>query len=214
MINPDVDLKLLAGVSVVGDRAEGEVEKYIELTGLSKEELQDIALAIEYEGFYLRFRPSSYIMHEILGFGRKDRQKKLVEMLSGYAKQAIEEQVKTAMEGVKIQELPNGVVLAALDVENYAKKFTFPPPGKLTGEVHDRLKQKYPRIVTIGYGPDFAVIRSEGVELDIPRFVRELQEEVNAGVEGGGHLVVGSIKFIPAKRKEVLARLASKIGSL
>ncbi len=214
MVNPDVDLKLLAGVSVVGDRAEGEVEKYVELTGLTREELQDIALAIEFEGFYLRFRPSSYIMHEILGFGRKDRQKKLVEMLSSYAKEAIEAQVKTAMDGVKVQELPNGIVLAALDVENYAKKFTFPPPGKLTGEVHDRLKQKYERIVTIGYGPDFAVIRSEGVELDIPRLVRELQEEVNAGVEGGGHLVVGSIKFIPAKRKEVLARLASKIGSI
>ncbi len=214
MVNPDVDLKLLAGVSVVGDRAEGEVEKYVELTGLTREELQDIALAIEFEGFYLRFRPSSYIMHEILGFGRKDRQKKLVEMLSSYAKEAIEAQVKTAMDGVKVQELPNGIVLAALDVENYAKKFTFPPPGKLTGEVHDRLKQKYERIVTIGYGPDFAVIRSEGVELDIPRLVRELQEEVNAGVEGGGHLVVGSIKFIPAKRKEVLARLASKISSI
>lgn len=214
MVNPDVDLKLLAGVSVVGDRAEGEVERYIELTGLSREELQDIALAIEFEGFYLRFRPSSYIMHEILGFGRKDRQKKLVEMLSNYAKEAIESQVKTAMEGVKVQKLPNGIVLAALDVENYAKKFTFPPPGKLTGEVHDRLKEKYERLVTIGYGPDFAVIRSEGVELDIPKLVRELQNEVNAGVEGGGHLVVGSIKFIPAKRKEVLARLASKIGSL
>lgn len=214
MVNPDVDLKLLAGVSVVGDRAEGEVERYVELTGLSREELQDIALAIEFEGFYLRFRPSSYIMHEILGFGRKDRQKMLVEMLSNYAKEAIESQVKTAMEGVKVQRLPNGIVLAALDMENYAKKFTFPLPGKLTGEVHDRLKEKYERIVTIGYGPDFAVIRSEGVELDIPKLVRELKNEVNAGVEGGGHLVVGSIKFIPAKRKEVLARLASKIGSL
>ncbi len=216
MVNPDVgDLTLLAAVSVVGDRAEGEVEKYIELSGVSREELYDIGLALEYEGFHLRYRPSSYIMHEILGFGRKDRQKRLVEMLSSYAKEAIEAQVETAMQGVKIQELPNGVVLAAVDVENYAKKFTFPPPGKLTGEVHDRLKQRYPKIVTIGYGPDFAVIRSEGVELDIPRFVRELQEEVpGAGVEGGGHLVVGSIKFIPAKRKEVLAKLASKIGAL
>jgi len=94
------------------------------------------------------------------------------------------------------------------------KKFTFPPPGKLTGEVHDRLKKKYEKIVTIGYGPDFAIIRSEGVNLDIPKLVKELQEEINAGVEGGGHLVVGSLKFVQAKRKEVLARLAAKIGSL
>jgi RecJ-like exonuclease len=105
--------------------------------------------------------------------------------------------------------------LAALDVENYTRRFTFPPPGKLTGELHDRLKSIYDRLVTIGYGPDFAVIRSEGVELDIPRLVEELREEVkNAGVEGGGHLVVGSIKFIPAKRKEVLAKLAAKIGTI
>lgn len=210
----DVDLKLLAAVSVVGDRAEGEVEGYITLSGKSREELTDIALAIEYEGFYLRFRSSSQIMHEILGFGRQDRHVKLVEMLSSYAKEAIEEQVNTAMEGVKVQILPNGIALAALDVENYAKKFTFPPPGKLTGEVHDRLKQKYEKIVTIGYGPDFAVIRSEGVELDIPKLVEELKQEVVAGVDGGGHLVVGSIKFIQAKRKEVLAKLASKIGSM
>ncbi len=210
----DLDMRHLAAISIVGDRAEGEVEKYIELSGKSREELADIALAVEYEGFYLRFRAASQIMHEILGFGRQDRHVKLVKMLSEYAKMAIEEQVRTAMDGVKVQILPNGIALAALDVENYAKKFTFPPPGKLTGEVHDRLKQKYERIVTIGYGPDFAVIRSEGVELDIPRIVRELREEIVAGVDGGGHLVVGSIKFIQAKRKEVLARLAAKIGNL
>jgi len=210
----NLDLKLLAAVSVVGDRAEGEVEKYVELSGKSREELADIAIAVEYEGFYLRFRSASQIMHEILGFGRQDRHVKFVEMLSQYAKEAIEEQVKTAMDGVRVQMLPNGIALAALDVENYAKKFTFPPPGKLTGEVHDRLKQKYERIVTIGYGPDFAVIRSEGVELDIPRLVQELREEIVAGVDGGGHLVVGSIKFVQAKRKEVLARLAAKIGSI
>ncbi len=216
MVNPDVEgLEFLAGVSVVGDRSEGEVLKYVELSGYSKEELYDASLALEFEGFYLRFRSASGIIHEILGFGRKDRQKKLIEMLSSYAKEAIEAQLKTAMSGLKVQQLSNGVALAALDVENYTRKFTFPPPGKLTGEVHDRLKSDYSKVVTIGYGPDFAVIRSEGVELDIPRLVRELQEEIpDGGVEGGGHLVVGSIKFVPAKRKEVLSKLAAKIGAL
>ncbi len=210
----DVSVEHLAAISVVGDRAEGEVEKYVEIAGMDREELKDIALALEYEMFYLRFRAASGIVHEILGFGRKDRQKKLVEMLSQYAKQAIEEQLQPAMESVKVQVLPNGVALAALDVENFAKKFTFPPPGKLTGEVHDRLKEKYEKLVTIGYGPDFAVIRSEGVQLDIPRLVEELKREIVAAVDGGGHLVVGSIKFVQGKRREVLARLAAKIGSL
>ena len=44
----------------------------------------------------------------------------------------------------------------------HAHKFTFPPPGKTSGEVHDRLIQKNPGVpvVTIGFGPDFAVLRS------------------------------------------------------
>ncbi len=211
----DVDLRNLPAISIVGDRAEGEVERYLELSEYSVDELRNIALALEYEAFFLRFRSGSQIIREIMGFGRKDRQAKLVSMLSGYAKASIEEQLKTIEDGYKVQKLPNGIYLAALDVENYTRRFTFPPPGKLTGELHDRLKERYGKLVTIGYGPDFAVIRSEGVELDIPRLVRELQEEAkNAGVEGGGHLVVGSIKFIPAKRKEVLAKLAAKIGSI
>ncbi len=210
----DLNLEHLAAISVVGDRSQGEVERYIELSGLSKEELKDIALAIEFEGFYLRFKSASTIVHEILGFGRKDRQKKLVKLLSSYAKQAIEEQLKTGLESVKVQILTNGIALAAFDVENYSRKFEFPPPGKLTGEIHDILKQKYPKIVTIGFGPDFAVIRSEGVNLDIPRLVDELRKEINACIDGGGHLVVGSIKFVQGKRKEVLAKLATKIGEI
>lgn len=210
----DLDLTHLAAISVVGDRSQGEVERYIELSGLSKEELKDIALAIEFEGFYLRFKSASTIVHEILGFGRKDRQKRLVELLASYAKQAIEEQLKAGLENVKVQILPNGLALAAFDVESYSRKFEFPPPGKLTGEIHDRLKQKYQRVVTIGFGPDFAIIRSEGVNLDIPKLVEELKSEVNACIDGGGHLIVGSIKFVQGRRKEVLAKLAAKIGEI
>jgi archaea-specific RecJ-like exonuclease len=58
-------------------------------------------------------------------------------------------------------ERPNGIIMNVLDVENFAHKFTFPPPGKTSGEVHDRLCKKFAGkpVVTIGYGPDFAVLR-------------------------------------------------------
>lgn len=69
-------------------------------------------------------------------------------------------------------------------------------------------------MVTIGYGPDFAVLRSRGVRMNIPQMVKELMEEIpNGGVSGGGHLVVGSIKFVGGMRKEVLAKLAEKIAA-
>ena len=68
-------------------------------------------------------------------------------------------------------------------------------------------------VITIGYGPDFSVLRSDGVRLDIPRMVSELNEEVvGGGVSGGGHLVVGSIKFVKGMREEVIDSLVEKMG--
>jgi len=59
------------------------------------------------------------------------------------------------------------------------------------------------------------VIRSRGVAMNIPQMVRDLHNELpGAGVNGGGHLVVGSIKFVEGMRKEVLQRLAEMIGEL
>jgi RecJ-like exonuclease len=50
--------------------------------------------------------------------------------------------------------------------------------------------------------------------MNIPRIVRELREQMKgAGVSGGGHLVVGSIKFVEGMRTEVLSKLAEKIAS-
>jgi len=43
--------------------------------------------------------------------------------------------------------------------------------------------------------------------------VRELRNEITgAGVSGGGHLVVGSIKFVEGMRDVVLENLIKKIG--
>lgn len=45
--------------------------------------------------------------------------------------------------------------------------------------------------------------------------VWELHDEIaGAGVNGGGHLVVGSIKFVEGVQKVVLQRLAPKVDML
>jgi archaea-specific RecJ-like exonuclease len=68
-------------------------------------------------------------------------------------------------------------------------------------------------VVTIGFGPDFAVLRSRGVLMNIPRMVRELRTEITGGgVSGGGHLVVGSIKFVEGMREAVIEALIAKIA--
>jgi RecJ-like exonuclease len=43
--------------------------------------------------------------------------------------------------------------------------------------------------------------------------VEELDEGiVGGGVSGGGHLVVGSIKFVPGRREEVVDALVGKMA--
>jgi RecJ-like exonuclease len=220
MINPDVteEIKHLPGVSAVGDRSEApEATKYIELVApqYSLSDLKDMALALDYEAFWLRFSEGRGITYDILNLGNLKRHRELVPLLVKQANEAIENQLEASLPSVKSRELPSGVLLHVLDVENFAHKFTFPPPGKTSGEVHDKLCHKYPDkpIVTLGYGPDFVVLRSRGVLMNIPQMVRELHEEIpEASINGGGHLVVGSIKFVGGLRKEVLAKLAEKIG--
>lgn len=221
MIYPEVESKIrhFPAVSAVGDRSEApEAEEYIRLVQdkFPKDDLKKIALALDYEAFWQRFNDGRGLMNDILCLGRLDRHQKIVELLCQQANAAIDEQLRASMGNVKSTTLPNGIIMNVLDVENFAHKFTFPPPGKTSGEVHDRLCKKYEGkpVVTIGYGPDFAVLRSRGVKMNIPLMVKELMEEIpNGGVSGGGHLVVGSIKFVGGMRKDVLAKLVEKIAA-
>jgi archaea-specific RecJ-like exonuclease len=221
MIYPGVESKIkhFPAVSAVGDRSEApEAERYLKLVEdrFKREDLQRIALALDYEAFWLRFNEGRGVINDILCLGRLDRHQRMVELLCTQAGAMIDEQLRATMGNVKSTKLPNGIIMNVLDVENFAHKFTFPPPGKTSGEVHDRLCHKFEGkpVVTIGYGPDFAVLRSRGVKMNIPQMVRELMEEIpNGGVSGGGHLVVGSIKFVGGMRKDVLAKLAEKIST-
>lgn len=220
MINPSISdtIKHLPAVSAVGDRSEApEAGRYISLVSdrYTLEELKDMALALDYEQFWLKFSSGKGLIDDILDLGNHSIHKNLVALLCEQANTMIKEQLETCLFNVKSHKLANGAIMNVIDVENYAQKFTFPPPGKTSGEVHDVLVKRNPDkpVVTIGYGPDFAVIRSKGVLMNIPKIVRELREEMKgAGVSGGGHLVVGSIKFVEGMRTEVLSKLAEKIS--
>ncbi|HMB50627.1 MAG TPA: RecJ like exonuclease, partial [Natronoarchaeum rubrum] len=124
------------------------------------------------------------------------------------------DQLDATLPHVESEDLDNGATLYRIDVENDAHRFTYPAPGKTTGAVHDHVIEAHGEpAITIGYGPDFAVLRSDGVRLDIPEMVTELTEGiVGGGVSGGGHLVVGSIKYVKGRREEVLDSLIEKMA--
>jgi len=221
LINPKVSdlIRHLPAVAGVGDRSEApERQRYLDLIAgdYSEQECKDIALALDYEQFWLRFNDGRELIKDILDLkGNHNLQKNLVGLLVESANAAIEEQMAASMPHVVEEKLPNGAYLFKIDVEIFAHRFTFPPPGKTSGEIHDRLCREHPGepVVTLGFGPDFAVLRSRGVLMNIPRMVRELHDEITGGgISGGGHLVVGSIKFVEGMREPVLKGLVEKIG--
>jgi Archaea-specific RecJ-like exonuclease, contains DnaJ-type Zn finger domain len=221
LILPGVEDKILHFPSVAGvaDRSEApELERYLKLIEgkYSIDDCKDMALALDYEQYWLRFNDGREIVKDILNLNNApERHTKLVNLLVDEANAMMEDQLNTMMPHVKDQVLTSGAHLFLADVEMFAHRFTFPPPGKSSGEVHDVLCKTYPEeaVVTLGLGPDFAVIRSRGVLMNIPQMVRSMRDEMpGAGISGGGHLVVGSIKFVEGMRDEVIKRMIEKIS--
>ncbi|MEI7434096.1 MAG: DHH family phosphoesterase [Methanomicrobiales archaeon] len=221
LINPAVEpnIRHLPAIAGVGDRSEApERALFLDLVkeSYTEDECKNIALALDYEQFWLRFNDGRELVKDILNLtNNPERHKKLIARLVEGANLMIEDQMNASIPHVKERQLKNGALLFLLDVEIHAHKFTFPPPGKTSGEVHDRLCRAHvgSPVVTIGFGPDFAVLRSRGVLMNIPKMVRELRDELKGGgISGGGHLVVGSIKFVEGMRNEVLEALVAKIA--
>jgi len=222
MIAPDLteDLQHVPAVAGLSDRSEGEaMSDYLALAdekGYDESDLRDIGEALDYATHWLRYSSGEQLITDVLNVDCDDRDRhgELVEFLAGKAERDVDEQLDAAMDHVEHERLDNGAHLYQIDVENHAYRFTYPAPGKTTGEIHDaKVAETGDPVITIGYGPDFAVLRSDGVRLDIPRYVTELTEEVSGGgVSGGGHLVVGSIKFVSGMRETVIDALVEKMA--
>ncbi|WP_121822745.1 DHH family phosphoesterase [Halostella salina] len=223
MIYPDIEDELnhVPAVAGLSDRSKADaMDDYLELAaeeGYDEDTLRDISEALDYEAHWLRYDDGRHLINDVLNVDcdDEDRHRELVDFLADRAREDVADQLDAAMSHVKHEELDNGAHLYRVDVENHAHRFTYPAPGKTTGEIHDRkVEETGDPVITIGYGPDFAVLRSDGVRLDIPTMVSELDEGiVGGGVSGGGHLVVGSIKFVQGRREEVLDSLVEKMAA-
>ncbi|PSP77715.1 RecJ like exonuclease [Halobacteriales archaeon QS_1_68_20] len=222
MLRPDLsdDLQHVPAVAGLSDRSQGEaMPDYLDLAGdagYDDESLEDVSEALDYLAYRLRYDPGRGLVNDALNVGCDDeaRHRELVEFLAGQSREAVDRQLDVALPHVDREELANGAALYRIDVENHAHRFTYPAPGKTTAAVHDAMLEEHGGpAITVGFGPDFAVLRSDGVRLDIPEMVEQLQDELpGSGVSGGGHLVVGSIKYVRGKREAVLDALVEKMA--
>ncbi|WP_247000923.1 DHH family phosphoesterase [Halosolutus gelatinilyticus] len=222
MIYPEItdELRHVPAVAGLSDRSKADaMDDYLALAaeeGYDEERLQDVSEALDYAAFWLRYNAGDQLIRDLLQLDSDDEghHRDLVSFFADRAREEVDEQLDAAMAHLEHEELDNGAHLYRIDVENFAHRFTYPAPGKTTGEIHDRkIEETGDPVITVGYGPDFAVLRSDGVRLDIPRMVSELEAEVpGGGVSGGGHLVVGSIKFVKGRREEVIDALVEKMA--
>jgi RecJ-like exonuclease len=222
MIDPSItgDLEHVPAVAGLSDRSKAEVmDEFVALAedrGYGREDLLDIGEALDYAAHWLRYSDGQSIVNDVLNVGCDDqeRHEELVDFLAERAERDVDRQLDAAESHVEHETLSSGAHLYTIDLDEWAHRFTYPAPGKTTGKLHDRkVQERQEPVITIGYGPDFAVLRSDGVRLDIPQMVAELNEEVvGGGVSGGGHLVVGSIKFVKGMRSEVIDSLVEKMA--
>ncbi|MFB6127572.1 MAG: DHH family phosphoesterase [Halolamina sp.] len=222
LIDPSVtdDLRHVPAVAGVSDRSDAAaMEEYVALAqdkGYEVEDLRDIGEALDYAAHWLRYSSGDHLVEDALNVGCDDRARheELVEFLAERSERDVAEQLDAVESHVEHERLASGAHLYRIDLENFAHRFTYPAPGKTTGELHDRkVTETGEPVITIGYGPDFSVLRSDGVRLDIPNMVTELNDELpGGGVSGGGHLVVGSIKFVKGRREDVIDALVEKMA--
>lgn len=223
MIDPDQtdQIKHLPAVAGIADRSAAEaMETYLaiaEEAGFGGDRPHRMADAIDFASHWLKYRPGSRLMPDLLGVSEIDDATfdSLLTQLATRAREAVSDQVAAVRPHVTTTTIDNGAELHQLDLDEYAHRFSYPAPGKTTGAIHDELVDSSGEpTITMGYGPDFCVLRSDGVRLDIPAMVETLQERFpEAGVSGGGHLVVGSLHFLPGHRATVLDELIEIMGS-
>ncbi len=222
MIDPTLtdEVGHVPAVAGLADRSEGEaMDDYLGLAadaGYDEARVREIGEALDYATHWLKYSDGREFVNDVLNVNcdDRDRHERLVDLLADRAQRDVDDQLGAALPHVEHESLDNGAHLYRIDVDRHAKRFTYPAPGKTTGKIHDhKVAETGDPVITIGYGPDFAVLRSDGVRLDIPEMVSQLQAEIEgAGVSGGGHLVVGSIKFVKGRREEVLDALVAKMA--
>ena len=220
MIDPDAMVKFghLPAISGVADRSSaGAMVDYLLLAqelGFEQTDLHRICESLDYAMYVLKYNKGEGLVEDILGVRDGNQFKEVTEFLSQLAKKNMKRQMESSLKHTHSNQLETGVQFNRVEIERGAYRYTYPAPGKITSSIHDYfVEREGPPMITIGYGPDFAIIRSDGVDLNIPQMIEEIKVEIpEAGVSGGGHLVVGSMKFIPGECARVREVLEIKIA--
>jgi len=211
MVSEDFTNPLAPAISGVSDHCEGEeVESYIVNSQKTREELGKIGVAIDYMAYHLKFDSGKGVFEEVY------TNLELVEMINNEVCKGVDTQLQSTLPYLRTQEI-NGIIFSYIDLEKYTLRFTYPTPGKVIGMIHDKISEgkEHKAIISIGCLSDMLIIRATQPVLPVQQIIENLQKKFpDANVDGGGHEMAGSIKFVQAHSDKILENVKNQIKEL
>lgn len=210
-IDEDFDQPLMPAIAGISDRCDiPETDEYIKNTNKTREELSRMGVAIDFLAYQMKFDPGKGLFEEVY------TNPVLVEMINSKVSEGAETQLQSTLPYLRTQEI-NGVILSWIDLEKYTLRFTYPTPGKVIGMIHDKVsagRENMPAI-SLGVLSDMIIIRATKPILPVQVIIAQLQKDLpEANVDGGGHEMAGTIKFVQAHSHDILERIKNMLREL
>ncbi|MCC7574101.1 hypothetical protein KO361_00715 [Candidatus Woesearchaeota archaeon] len=207
-VDEEFENSLMPAIAGISDRCDiSETDAYIEKTGLGKDVLSKMGVAIDFLAYQMRFDPGKGLFEEV--YFNKD----LVDMINEKVSEGAETQLQSTLPYLRSQDI-NGVLFSWIDLEKYTLRFTYPTPGKVIGMIHDRVAvgNEHKPVISFGVLSDMIIIRATKPVLPVQEILSTLQKELpEANVDGGGHEMAGTIKFVQAHGHDILERIKGMI---
>lgn len=211
MINENWDNKLMPAVAALSDRCDiPETDKYVTNSKKTIAELKDIGVAIDFAAYHLKFDSGKGLLEELYNTPE------IVQMINSEVNKGVETQLQSTLPYLRTQDI-NGIIFSHIDLEKYTLRFTYPTPGKVLGLIHDQValgKENSP-VITMGYVSDMIIIRATKPILPVQKIIDMIKLDLpEANVDGGGHEMAGTIKFVPAHLTTILERIKQELRKI
>ncbi|MFA5080800.1 MAG: hypothetical protein WC472_04250 [Candidatus Paceibacterota bacterium] len=201
----------LPAIAGITDRSNVEItNQYIIKSGRSREELEQIGIAIDFISYQLKFNSGKGLYEELYD------NFELVKIINEEVRKGVKTQLESTLPYLRTQNI-EGVYLSTIDLEKYTMKFKYPTPGKVVGMIHDVavIDRESSPVITIGYLSDMIIVRANKPVLPVDNIITRLKKDLpNSQVEGGGHECAGAIKFIPAHLNDIIENIKNQINEL
>ena len=211
MIDETYENKLLPAVAAVADRCIiKETDTYIEHSGVTKEELTRIGIAIDFMAYHMKFDISTSIVKELL------LKPEFVEMINEEVRVGVETQLQSTMPYLRTLDI-NGIILNYIDLEKYTLRFTYPSAGKVIALIHDKVSvgKENMAVISLGCMSDMIIVRATKPIFPVQKMIDIINEKLpEANADGGGHECAGSIKFVPAHMDAVLQIIKDELHKI